>query len=1519
MPSFESYTKPIAPNGTSLFVIYFLYMVLSILYAYNQEAGIKSPSTDSAIFIAIIVLSFPFIFWPLTGDVEFAKEYLEPFGLNPGIEDSSALKVIKKFFGGYVIALTFPFLKLKTYLVGDKNNPKLKSYTQKEYFNYYIIPLIGFIIFLSALVIAIYFNENVINATNDVGIFLMDPDQRRTYQIIFSFLIFTIFFSLIPYRMAEALDKTWNYYLMFFFSIVNLIIINQQLNAGAVYRKNVLTAVYIITIVLLFYSVYNLVYMSSESKDYRILTLGKLSDEDRININGQLYGIYDSVRLINDDEEHKYFDNDNYFQADKAKDAGFNADDELLRQFQGSRKEGFANILKRLDQDFINIYQARMSWEKSLKRFFKAKGDDKKNIINGFFESGEFRNLERMESPSLSQAATAFRKDWEQTRKSMQLPKPGLSQALFGAAVTTMGGNIALSVAASKILREIDTVIQGNVSILFHRYMFVILSQQFSIVSQVFKDFEIYSIGDVIKEGNTDLEPGGIGEEIYNNLTQVSNFFEKSNKLTVDYTNILLQLKENKKPDDKLISDINRNNNIYHEYNYIFSNYKNKGLGLDFGGYNMLDVLRLNNFEIFVQLSRIRCYVNRIIAIYNYNIANSDRRREIYKKYHNEIKQIQELGISSIRSIYNFSGRHIINVPNDIRRYLLALPVITNNAGCEPLRGFIEPDHEFGNGARMVPPPPVGTAPPADGVGYYETRPAIVGHISLKIIDPLKIEEYDHGIRNQDVKDYLNIFQNESEEFGIDNFLKLPDIVFDNTLLNPNQATYREGNQNIPYFEYGRDIINRRYLNLLRAISDLNIALYSSINNMNSGIENYVKSQLILFPYSDNNSPPERNLHDRIINMINVKIALDDRQLLNDRENDVPDPIPTRQGVPVPRHLGALINEYTATRETITAANRNLIIGLILRSDKELQKYKSNNSGIIKNYTSTIGSFLTSTKSIDESIKFFRIDQPAYPGDETSLNDIEEGFTFKWNVTTPPDKLNVSPGLAKPITNYLDRADNVNMSSNFDRLSAEQKNTILNTDKFRRIYKYFFNQKAKNSQDVDKLYTKFLAIYRAYITTLRTYMRHSNPSKKDKDITSTLITELQLIGEGFPQIMRDNDSYLFGKQSLINLIDIGTTETAYSEEIFSDIINRSDTFKQNRAMAAQAALRSDEEIKKLNLAIETGKTKLFSEVINILSGGSNSTASVGGQKVVSINYVTDKKIAGFTVGTKLNQMAFNAMTRLLLKSIQFLKGDDNWTKFKADKAAYLNADNVYQLQPFLTTIIATLFTVVFPNGTGGGNGIIRTGGFAGNADTIIRNNTVAGVAADEINITENIFQVSGGGTPTETRVNINNFINNINTEVNFTIREYEDINLDLKDILNNMEQRLSTIVGELRPVTRPDANSNYMNLIINSSASTNNIYYYMLTKISESINASDNNNDLEGLIDNGAGGNINYRPFITNLTKKLTVNEQQLLVAILDKDFTKEMENPDNRANPLATITDVIKNNPIVNALKVII
>ena len=350
MDSFESYSKPIAPNGTSLFVIYFLYTVLSITYAYNQEFGVKTPSNDNALFIAIIVLSFPFIFWPLTGDEQFSKEYLQPFGLNPGIEDSAITKFVKKFFGGYVIAFMFPFLKLKSFLVSDKNNPPLKAYSHKERFNYYIVPLIGFVIFIIALAIAIYFNENVINATNDVGIFLMNPDQRRTYQLIFSFLIFTIFFSLIPYKMAEALDKTWNYYLMFFFSVINLIIINQQLNADP-YKKQVLTAVYAITIVLLLYSVYNLIYLSSESKDYRILTLGKLTDEDRININGELFGIYDGVRLVGEDD--KYYDN-NYFSADKAKAAGFNADEALLNQLSGSRKEGFNNVLKRLDQDFIN-------------------------------------------------------------------------------------------------------------------------------------------------------------------------------------------------------------------------------------------------------------------------------------------------------------------------------------------------------------------------------------------------------------------------------------------------------------------------------------------------------------------------------------------------------------------------------------------------------------------------------------------------------------------------------------------------------------------------------------------------------------------------------------------------------------------------------------------------------------------------------------------------------------------------------------------------------------------------------------------------------------------------------------------------------------------------------------------------------------------------------------------------------------------------------------------------------------
>lgn len=777
MVTFSSYQKPISPKGASLFLIYILYTALSITYAYNEEIGTKKPPSDNAIFATIIALSVPLTMWPLVNDENFAKEYIPEF-FRPGIEDNTLMSFFKKFISGYFIAIAFPFLKLKSYIFGDKNSPDLAKYKYKEYFNYIVVPMIGFLILIAAITIAVYFNENVINATNSTGIYYMNPSQRTIYQIIFSLLLFTIFFSLIPYRMAEALDKTWNYYLMFFFSVVNLIIINNQLNRSDTYRQNVLLSVYVITIVMLLYSVYNLVFLSSESKDYRILTLGKLSDEDRININPELYGIYDAVRMIKDDEKNSYFDGV-YFSADKVK-GKINMDQSVIDSLSGNTKNSFNTMMKSIDQNFIDIYQARMSWEKSLKKYFKSKDENRNQVIDGFFESSEYAKLTNTPVETLSKAAKEFRQQWLESRKRNQLPEPTASQKVFGAAITAIGGNITMGITSALVLKDVAKEVDAGIAIIFNRYMFNKLTEAFSNVSQFMSNFKIYEVESSYERSSLTAKEFTSGQS--GDITTLNNIKEFYN----DFVQLLDELvtARVKIEGRNQQTTITRNLNVFEDAFKI----------------NKLDKEQVFTGIILMYYADLRYRISILIAIYNFDIHNTsgrtdDEKNNIISTYGNLVDNLYNISKFCLQIIYNILydrpiGANVQTIMSDLNfnQDLLGGAVINSQGN-----NIIGRNLDLTNG----------------------------NITSYKLIKPIKKNDpLDNSIENL-------IDKLERKELNF----TLPSMIFDNKLLKPE----------VDIFSNNRNVSNA-YENILIVYGQLVSTMYLKIKNENNGFESILNT-----------------------------------------------------------------------------------------------------------------------------------------------------------------------------------------------------------------------------------------------------------------------------------------------------------------------------------------------------------------------------------------------------------------------------------------------------------------------------------------------------------------------------------------------------------------------------------------------------------------------------------------------------------------------------------------------------
>jgi hypothetical protein len=643
---FKKFSSPLLPAGASLGLMFSIFLIMAISYLVEGK-----DTAENGLFLSVILVAIPFIMWPFTSDNDFAQNYL-PKILQPdtGFEEAYEVKsFLKKIVAGYVVALIFPFLSLKNLL--NDNETKLEKF--KNYFTDSVAPIISFVIIVFAIAMIIYFNANVINATNDVGIYYMAPAQRTLYQIISSLLIFSTFFALVPYHMAKAVNESWNYYLMFFFSTINIVILAGQINSNEiVYRKDIIIIIFGLSVIIMMYALFKLIFNSRDNKDYRILTLGDLKDEDRIEINGDMFNTFNAINSIMKDEKGKYFPGeDKYFDSSQLDEnlKNYLTPSGVLEDLKGTRKEGFRNFLKRLDQDFINIYQAKRSWEKNVKSFLKTQDN---NFLDGFFESQDFNKLKNADIKIISEAANELRKSWMQTRGIKQLPDADKTQKLFGTALGAMGVNIALNAAASAILTNITIDVDDKISILFNRYMFVYLSKEFGKVEKAFKNFYIYNVNGTVQE----IDNSGSSEENDEKaLDIVKDFVLDVNNLVKDVVNIeysILNPTINKRVNnDKLNNAINDKIDIFNQYHEIFKG----GRGLNFYGYNVNDIQVIINYYYFYIYN-----VNVLISIFNRNMdfrtvgIDLENKRALYNKYINILTRLREGAKILFNNIFNY-------------------------------------------------------------------------------------------------------------------------------------------------------------------------------------------------------------------------------------------------------------------------------------------------------------------------------------------------------------------------------------------------------------------------------------------------------------------------------------------------------------------------------------------------------------------------------------------------------------------------------------------------------------------------------------------------------------------------------------------------------------------------------------------------------------------------------------------------------------------------------------------------
>jgi hypothetical protein len=1495
MVKFESFSKPISPSGTSLILIYVLYIALSIYSSRSRHS-----SNDNFLIIATVCLTIPFLMWPLTSNHSFSKEYL-PESLKPGENDNSSSGFIKKFVGGYWIAITFPFLKIKSFFFKNGKDSSLKKYDLKNYWDNYVIPILGILILLTGIFMAVYFNENVINATNSVGIYHMSPSQRNTYQIIFSLLIFTLVFLLVPFKMAEALSNTWNFYLVFAFSLINLIILNGQLNDDNVYRKNVISGIYWLTAIILLYSVYNLIFLSDESKDYRILTLGKLSDEDRINISAHIYGVYNTIQTIMADEGGKYFDengfnpaklnNDKDKDKDKDKDNSFDhvklksrLDENMLNDLKGTSKEGFNNVLKRLDQNFINIYQARLSWEKSIGRWMKDKKDN--SIIDGFFESKDFNDLQRSDIEQLRKSAKELRTSWIQNKVIHQLPDSDKTQSVFGVALGSVAGNIALNAASAAILSSVNTDIEEKVGVLLNRYMFKTLSVEFNKVDKAFKDFNIYIVGEEekgfvpseISRSKEQINDIKASKEINNFGFEVSDFVENLTNINYTYKN-------------KQIDNL-QNVSIFTKYIKIFSGKTD----INFIGFST-DCLKYNDNIIFNNLSVYRYKVNYMIAKFNEvmdpgyafpvagGVVNVNDRRAIYNYYYDILNELRNTAIDALSIIYSYDnygdGGNLDPAANDL----------------------------LSNGGDA-------------GVNILGYVTSVAGEISYKII---KINEPGIALNPaNDVRDLKNFLKTNNKKDIIN--LNLPRIIFDKRFLENNNrdisASFNDNELNDKYIELITNY-NLSIDNFYKAFIDIDVNginktldLYSNLYAGDSKIKQMV----------DNNKDLGVNIESLFTNF---KMFIDPAGALTsatDARAAARDA--ARAGVGAAFAAAVAVADAAFVAATAAAApgalnkNRDNVIKQIVKTEKDNKTYVFAYDALV-NKTKSL---FSSGEPIDKDIKLFDINS-IYPG-EDNLDKINNDIIYEFDGNTDTKKLIVPSELLRILFNIL-RNKRLKETADYYKLTKGQKNTISKTPRFKRMYNYYFPRADINGSDsVDKLVKELTDIYNSFPDALNIYGKFLN--NKENAEKATLVVEQKLINidKGFPE---DIGEGLYRKNDLGREVTIGDITAGENEQMYAGLLESSTTYSKNAIDADREYQKNSEEYDKEKSEINRTKDRIIKNAITNLvnpNGSKEDKTVVIGSGGIKINF---RYQTGSTVNLITNKKAYALMTRIYLWSIVYLKGvAPGWTVFnQANADSYLGTDNIKTITSVIISIIIALYSSVLPHGIGPA-GYNKIKASIGISDAVPVRAAVMGgpparaaVPAVIIDSTNNIFEnrLGAGAGVTNTARNFQNFINSLHTESELNLNDYKHIDFVefFTKINNKVQEDLVSMLGNIAqadyggtPAQKQTAFNEVKALLLEGDSNINLVYRLLLPVISKT-------NDFARIDQFFNINQINFTNFVNayKTGENLSGEEINYLTSIISYEYNKILNKEDNKESPASALKQAIVNNPIINSFKI--
>lgn len=149
--------------------------------------------------------------------------------------------------------------------------------------------------------------------------------------------------------------------------------------------------------------------------------------------------------------------------------------------------------------------------------------------------------------------------------------------------------------------------------------------------------------------------------------------------------------------------------------------------------------------------------------------------------------------------------------------------------------------------------------------------------------------------------------------------------------------------------------------------------------------------------------------------------------------------------------------------------------------------------------------------------KFTNLDeeQQINSGRKTYREYLEESYAFLGE-SNAKNKINMDDNVLSELLRSLTNKK-LTLNSQYEDLTIGQKNTLVTSKEFRRLYRYYFKDKnPTNYQDFDEFYNRLRDFYDSLIYVLQSLIPYLNITRREEDIIPKIKDQLSYLQKGLP-------------------------------------------------------------------------------------------------------------------------------------------------------------------------------------------------------------------------------------------------------------------------------------------------------------------------------------------------------------------------------------------------------------------